>query len=256
MKIEAFKNRAYQFPAGRLPQLAPLLQNFRQVHQALEGFEMESIWGDYPVARQLFQDCLKIPHKEYYWDYEVQFGDPGHPHIQEILRAGAAVTAALGKFLDQAPVGQRVGPWKVKRTYLKHAPLWDHFRSQRDEIQRRYGVELSGCFYYPPGGFREWHSNARHDQGWRMYYCMVSEPGGSSFQYLDARSGQVQRLMDRDDHFNLFYVTGVNEVAEGKRPDYFWHSVYSETHRASLGMRVSEALVEDLIRRNILSSGA
>lgn len=253
MDLEAYKDRAYQFPAKDLPHLAPMIQEFRRVHQALEGFEMTSIWGKFPVARQLYQDCLEVPDKDYYWGYEVQFGDPGHPHIQEILEAGAAVTEALGKFLGQGPVGQRVGPWKVKRTYLKHAPLWDHLQSQKKEIQRRYGVELSGCFYYPPGGFREWHSNARHDQGWRMYYCQVSEPGKSSFQYLDPTNGQVQRLMDRDDHFNLFYVTGAEEVARGRRPDYFWHSVQSQTHRASLGMRVSEAWVERLIGDKVLS---
>lgn len=252
MDLEPLKDRAYQFPASHLPELAPLIRDFREVHQPLQGFTLASIWDKFPVAQHLYQDCLQVPNRDYYWGYEVQFGDPTHPHIQEILRAGAAVTEALGRFLGQAPVGQRVGPWKVKRSYLKHGPLWQQLQSQGAQIKQRHGVELSGCFYYPPGGFREWHSNARHDQGWRMYYCQVSEPGKSSFQYLDPLSGRVQSLVDRNDHFNLFYVTGADEVADGKRPDYFWHSVYSQTHRASLGMRVSESLVKKLIEAKVL----
>lgn len=101
-------------------------------------------------------------------------------------------------------------------------------------------VVVRGVFYYPPGGYRVWHSNQYDPHGWRLY--MVHTNGGeSAFNYL--ADGKVVSMPDKDGIVNAF------KVGDGK--DILYHSVHSDTaDRWSLGFLVEDPkAVEKLLKR-------
>ena len=40
-----------------------------------------------------------------------------------------------------------------------------------------------GLYWYPPGGFTEWHTDGAQVQGWRVYMTLVSQENTSAFVY-------------------------------------------------------------------------
>jgi hypothetical protein len=99
-------------------------------------------------------------------------------------------------------------------------------------FRQRRGVEtrVSGHFLYPPGSFMGWHTNSEVP-GWRLYVNHAEEPGRSFLRYRDPATGAVVTSWDQEWSFRLFRV-------ETQRP--FWHAVYSDTCRYSLGYRVQQ----------------
>ncbi len=109
-------------------------------------------------------------------------------------------------------------------------------------VSDRFGVycQLQGDFYYPPGGFRTWHTN-RHDvPGWRMYVVDVDRPDASWFRYLHRERGELVTVWDRPSTVNFFHI-------DPERP--FWHCIGSgSAHRWSKGFVVPEEVVMELVR--------
>lgn len=91
-----------------------------------------------------------------------------------------------------------------------------------------WGVTCSGHFWYPPGGYMGWHTNAGVPD-WRLYIAYSDEPDRSFFRFRDPDTSEVMTAMDRGWSVRLFHV-------DREKP--FWHAVYSETNRFSLGYRI------------------
>ena len=112
-------------------------------------------------------------------------------------------------------------------------------RRADDTVRQRLGElvgpgltsEVSGHFWYPPGGYMGWHTNLRKP-GWRMYVNYAEEPGRSFFRYRDPVSGKIVTCVDEQWNFRLFKI-------DPSQP--FWHAVYSETDRFSLGYKIEKA---------------
>ena len=100
-----------------------------------------------------------------------------------------------------------------------------------DNRLKELGIEARGNFYYPKGAFREWHTNKIHPKGYRMYFVACKENNKSWFNYVHPITNKVVNVSDKNEYANIFYVH--NE--KGKA---FWHSVYSETDRFSLGFNI------------------
>ncbi len=97
-------------------------------------------------------------------------------------------------------------------------------------------LEVRGNFFYPPSGFREWHTNYRNP-GLRAYCVFCDESFPSSFNFLDASNGSTKTLPDKSDCCNLF------EVPESSCDfPYLWHSVSSSTWRLSMGFRLVDQI--------------
>lgn len=92
----------------------------------------------------------------------------------------------------------------------------------------RLAAENTGHFWYPPGGFMSWHTNLR-TPGWRLYISHSADPGRSFFRYRDPATGHMVTDLDRAWNVRLFAI-------DPARP--FWHAVYSETDRFSLGYKI------------------
>jgi hypothetical protein len=86
----------------------------------------------------------------------------------------------------------------------------------------------AGHFWYPPGGYRAWHTNVRQP-GWRLYVTYCDEPGRSYFRYRDPTNGEIVTSLDDRWTARVF----------GVQADWpLWHAVYSETNRFSFGYRL------------------
>jgi hypothetical protein len=89
-------------------------------------------------------------------------------------------------------------------------------------------LRASGHFWYPPGSYMGWHTNARVP-GWRAYVTYAEEPERSFFRFADPETGEVRTSWDDGWDLRIFRV-------EPDRP--FWHAVYSGTDRFSFGYHV------------------
>ncbi len=89
--------------------------------------------------------------------------------------------------------------------------------------------ENTGHFWYPPGAYMSWHTNAR-TPGWRLYLTLTDEAGKSFFRYRDPHSAKIKTSHDNRWDLRLFKATAENPL---------WHCVYSETHRFSLGYKLT-----------------
>lgn len=96
------------------------------------------------------------------------------------------------------------------------------------DIGRGWGVSCSGHFWYPPGGYMGWHTNAGAPD-WRLYISYAEEPDKSFFRYRDPDSLEIITAMDQGWAVRLFLVS---------RTKPMWHAIYSDTNRFSLGYRV------------------
>jgi hypothetical protein len=107
-------------------------------------------------------------------------------------------------------------------------PLYYHDKSVLSEYDAS-SLEVRGNFFYPPGGFREWHTNSINP-GWRAYCVFSDEAKTSSFNYLSPGNNTLSIVADKSDYVNLFRVGSYEE------PE-LWHSVQSSTWRLSMGFR-------------------
>lgn len=94
----------------------------------------------------------------------------------------------------------------------------------------RGGIGLSGRIWYPPGGYMGWHTNS-NSVGYRLYCSHSEEEDSSFFRFLDPISNEVVTSWDKKGwNFRMFHVTKENS---------FWHCVYSETDRISIGYNLN-----------------
>jgi hypothetical protein len=98
-------------------------------------------------------------------------------------------------------------------------------------------AHLKAFSYMIPGSFFMWHTN-RYDNmkvPYRMYIISVDEDGQSAFKY-ELPNGEGHDVMDFHGSVRLFKNTF--DDAETGEEKYLWHSVYSNTHRQSLGFEI------------------
>ena len=103
--------------------------------------------------------------------------------------------------------------------------------------------QLSGFFYYPPGGFKEWHTDYEDpmsdpEKKWRVYMVRTTKDNKSWFQYY-GKDKKIRKIMDRNAHMNLFNLTETPPL---------WHGVFSNTHRWSIGIKLDADVIHSLIQ--------
>ena len=83
----------------------------------------------------------------------------------------------------------------------------------------------AGHWWYPPGTSFGWHTNQTFP-GWRLYLSYAEEAGRSYFRYRHPTSGAVLTSTDSRWHLRFFEVSAER---------LFWHAIYSDTDRFSVG---------------------
>lgn len=112
---------------------------------------------------------------------------------------------------------------------------WDRFNgcyinnSLKNELKYDANINkfhISGLFYYPINGYREWHTNRFNVPGIRIYYPMFDQPCKSGMNFII--NNEIKTLYDRVKYCNVFYVDS---------QEYKWHNVFSYCNRFSIGIR-------------------
>lgn len=97
--------------------------------------------------------------------------------------------------------------------------------------------KISGLFWYPPGGYREWHTNCYNRCDWTLYVVYVEEDNKSWFNYIHPTTKEYISIPDKNKHINIFFLK-----KDEKNP--FWHNVRSDTNRLSIGLSVTNEFIE------------
>ena len=118
-----------------------------------------------------------------------------------------------------------------KNGVVKMGPGMDKPRRKllTDLLSEFFGAPVleSGNYLYPPGGFKEWHTNMASVPGWRMYIIRKSPEGRSFFRYVDPVTTALETRWDSDAQINIFEV---------RADQPFWHAIASvDAYRWSKG---------------------
>jgi hypothetical protein len=82
-----------------------------------------------------------------------------------------------------------------------------------------------------------WHTNSGAP-GWRLYVTYAEEPGKSFFRYRYPDTHEIITSVDDEWNVRLFTI-------RADKP--FWHAIYSETNRFSLGYMIYPHSLRPLI---------
>ena len=148
-------------------------------------------------------------------------------------------------------------------------------------------VEVSGFAYYPPGAFREWHTNRldviaremRHDEkagakesvvlkhpseySYRAYLIYTTSAGNEASWFSTFKNGRLRVWPDTykpavEDVGGLIRIFRLPNVASSKELEVFppgkggaltapWHCIASATHRYSLGLAFNASTAKRVI---------
>ncbi len=221
-----------------------------------EGFVWQLHHSRIPEFEELRADWLAhFDHSDTKWD---PYAVPMHTRMREILQRvpwtpqdQTAIKLHEQSFSEYAGKDRRSTGWYAVGGHYAKREILNRNTEEHSAFLGRYFEEHSmnntGYFYYPPLGYREWHTNENNPIGWRLYYVHVDREDSSWLHYvprvdesLSARL-DVRRVPDRDGYYNLFEIT--------KEPP-FWHGVYSDkAHRFSVGLFIQPDFAQELLRR-------
>lgn len=228
--IEEFRKRknplVIQVPISEITQKFPILLQLWNEYKGMCNYGtnpinqtniLNKLIQNNSIFSEMKKDVMVFPNKKNYLDFE---------------------TNSTYKNKSVLPIDMLYNEvWNVRNAKYQHLVngvsfpdyYWD--KKRLDEMTK-LGIEARGNFYYPKGGFREWHTNVHHPRGYRMYFITCPEDNKSWFNYIDPKTNKVYNLPDKNEYANIFYVyNDINKV--------IWHSIYSETDRFSLGFNIS-----------------
>jgi hypothetical protein len=120
-----------------------------------------------------------------------------------------------------------------------------HILQQLCQIFHEPHLPHRGNFYYPPNGYREWHTNQFDPSGWRLYLIHTVPTGCSLFRYHlpSTPLEEIRNAIDHDGMVRLFKIPDRRE-SHGQP---LWHTIVSDGQRWSLGLMLSERNAQQLI---------
>lgn len=205
--FEQHYHKVYQLPIERLATVFPHLGLvWNDIHRRWLQIKSDRSFLDAFQARQA--DAIS---QEFFHETDCI---PETDKYQDLERRG--FKECYGYSMEATPLAKG---WMLNRGKISYSHLaW------------MLQFEQRGIFWYPNGGYREWHTNHPYDgaiesAGWRIY--LVDTEGKSSFNYLDA-NGALHKVFDKPLYANIFYLPPV---------ELFWHCVASKGNRFSCGFR-------------------
>ena len=235
-KKSGVKEHVIQVPISRITNDFPILDKLWNEYKGMCNYGTEptkqtiilnNIISKNRYFTEMRNEIMSYPNKEKYDKFEVNcsYGGKTIPKIRETYN----------------------NVWKIqngKYTHTVNDKSFPDYYWDKELMQKMLdlGMEARGNFYYPKGAFREWHTNAYHVNGYRIYFITKGN-GESYFNYVNPDTNKVVNLPDRHEYANIFYVYGTDNWDK-----MIWHSIYSNTDRFSLGFNVHpESLKNDVI---------
>jgi hypothetical protein len=215
----------YQVPIKEITNRIPILQELWADYKGMCSYGTQSgkqtsglnkVIESVPYLKDMREEVMNYPDKEKYDRFEQ--------------------TEIFGKPENLPVVIPFNNVWHIKNGKYQHSlnglcfPRY-HWDNQKLRMLENINIEPRGNFYYPPGGFREWHSNRTHGAGYRMYFVACDNDNQSGLNYVDPVTDKVNTHYDKNEHANIFYVTDSKSEA-------FFHAVFSDTNRFSLGFNI------------------
>ena len=231
--IELIKNKpenankfAYQVPISEFTERFPILNEVWTHYKGMCNYGTESkeqtnflnaIINKVPYLNNMRNEVMAYPDKKKYdyFEHSETYGSSDSKRV--VIPYNDVWTVKNGKYQHLVQ----------NRSFPKYH--WD--KTKLTQLQN-IGVDPRGNFYYPAGGFREWHSNRIDCSGYRVYFVACEDDNKSGLNYIDPVTDTVKTLYDKNETANIFYVNNSKENA-------FFHSVFSDTDRFSFGFNVN-----------------
>ena len=100
-------------------------------------------------------------------------------------------------------------------------------------------ISSSGLYLYPPNGYCGWHTNSTCI-GERIYLSWCKEGNKSFFRYINPKTKELHTKWEKEGwNINRFKVSNEEDKL-------FWHCVYSDTIRLSIGFNLYSENVNKL----------
>ena len=114
--------------------------------------------------------------------------------------------------------------WQKSKGLWNAGPVYAELKNLID------GPKQSGSFWYPNNGYMGWHTN-ENQMGGRLYCSYAAEEHKSFFRYQIPGTEEIVTSWDEKGWtFRYFEVGDTPETR-------FWHCVYSNTDRISIGIK-------------------
>ena len=238
----------------RIPRLSP--------RPAVETVAWDVDCSAHPLLRELmdtFRDLLQateIPDEAIQARYLARAPEQAHAHISAAPLRSDCRRYFLSLEVQRPPEQERVrdigmdgwhyafGKFRISREH--YTRVWD---ARLSPLLAQLGVprmsfngstRSSGQFFYPPGGFREWHTNVYdglNTHTWRGYIVLCDKDGQSALNVMNG--DRMVHCADKTGIIRFFKVGGPS--------DPLWHSVESNCNRFSLGFRLPDHVVQRLL---------
>lgn len=218
----------YSFPWNAIPELHEKINTMLDIYTTnLPQGDLYYLHDKIPEFKTRFDDAdknvlqLKKHKLQYYTNVETHLRDhTGKDSSRLILKKAFSHQLSDGKW--------RLNP------------------SDNHHLSKYFYQDISGTFYYPPGGMKEWHTN-RNSQNvpyWRLYFIYLTDPDTESyFCYINPITGKFHKMRDKHKTVNMFYLNNDQERL-------LWHSVKCiKGGRISFGLKLNPSQIPGLIER-------
>ena len=296
--LSAFdRSRAYRVRASDTVVLAPMWDVMAETGpKLLHVSNFQPYIDSIPELRKQQDDCRGPPDEEYYnrfTRYIPHMGTRGDKSFVEGLEPGMQIRDAhvrmydvrtpmprllrdhqqsITRILNLDPDSQGRVTHAGEMVALEATLQWWRQQGLRDGP---HALQNSGDFYYPPKGFKEWHTNKcqqeaskvyvegtddpafdsstdcrgrRSTGGWRGYLVYAAEDDKSWMSLVDT-AGRIRSVPDVSGSLNLFHLGHGDEHKT-------WHAIYSDTHRWSVGFRIDEDWLNEVLLTQLGRDGA
>lgn len=257
------RNQLYSFHASQVPGFDRIFELARQHSCVPAGFD-ERHFEDLPAEHRLFARRLTLDHPPneaviLQQEYELAATQKGDHSTASVARD--VETEANRRALDALPplppgrepakrkpprdseLPRRVLKHRVASGYVKLDERKTRLQELTAEVSTFFGVSCrcQGDYWYPRGGFRDWHTNKYDASGWRLYIVDVDAPEQSYFRVKNPTTGKLETLWDRPGTFNFFRIDPENVL---------WHCIGApHANRWSKGFVVPETWLDRVAAR-------
>lgn len=248
-------NQLYSFHCSQVAGFKQLYDLARQHSYApigCDGRSYEMLTPDDPLFAR--RDTLgDLPNEEAILQRELELAQPKGVHATTAV-ARDVETPVNRQFMDALPPPQLDAQTSPAPGELHHRKM--KFRSGSgyvklddrklrmpeliSQVSEFFGApcRCQGDYWYPPGGFRDWHTNKYDKAGWRLYIVDVDVRAQSYFRIKHPRTHEIVTLWDQPGTFNFFLIDPARLL---------WHCIGAERcNRWSKGFVIPDTWLDTL----------
>lgn len=250
-------NQLYSFHYSQVPGFERIYELSQQHSYGPVGVD-EFQFQNLPPEHRLYarRETLNgLPNEEAILQREFQLAQSKGDDRREIAQRDVETPAnrqaleRLGKYqpeevqIRKGVLRRQQLPHRVASGYVKLDQRKERMAELIEEVSRFFGEKChcQGDYWYPPGGFRDWHTNKYDTSGWRLYIIDVDAPAESYFRIKSPATGEIVTLWDQPGTFNFFLIDPSRLL---------WHCIGSQlANRWSKGFVIPDTWLDSVVAR-------